>query len=354
MAIVVFWLAFLPVAMTSNLDEVLYQISQLQKSIVLNTTEQAESQQSQIDSLVSSVQHAVQRIGELEEDMSGANAKISNITAELNFTERTMINATADLKMANVKIEQLGDEIVMALNQMGELTKTVENVTERVDLMGTRLSNTEVKLVAADHSIDDAKNKVASLSVKVYNLSDTMTSLESEVQKTGTQLGRVSEGLDRVIDNITSLQQDISKKVSVDSEGKIASSILPGSYSSYTLEDVQWQSLHMAAAAACTATKSRRRTVNAVVPARAGNMCFFTCMDTGHYSCRHAVNVGGYSKQVTDKSVAGSYNAYSCYEKTAKEHTESYWKDGDVLKVRGETELESISYCCCYKDSYST
>ena len=349
MAIVVFWLAFLPVAMTSNLDEVLYQISQLQKSIVLNTTEQAESQQSQIDSLVSSVQHAVQRISELEEGMSGANAKISNITAKLDVTQRAAEETATEIKKADVRIEQLGDEIVMALNQMGELTKMVENVTENVDLMGTRLSNTEVKLVAADHGIDDTNNKVASLSVKVTNFSDTMTSLDSEVQKTGTQLKRVSEGLDKAIDNITSLQQGISKTVSVDSEGKIASSLLPGSYSNYTLEDVQWQSLHMAAAAACTATESKEKTSNVVVPARVGEWCFVTCFETTQSSCRGTIKVGGYSKHVTDNNVAGYFNSYSCQEKVPLENTESHWKDEDILKPRGKTELESISYCCCNK-----
>merc|ERR1711931_618223 len=62
--------------------------------------------------------------------------------------------------------------------------------------------------------------------------------------------------------------------------GKIKQALLPGGYSDFSVEDLQWQSLHMSAAAACrgaTFTGGSGPYANSVYPRNAHQSCHEIC-----------------------------------------------------------------------------
>merc|ERR1712179_242136 len=78
--------------------------------------------------------------------------------------------------------------------------------------------------------------------------------------------------------------------------GKIKQSLLPGGYSDFTVEDLQWQSLHMAAAAACrgsTASGGTGPWNNFVFPRNSKQTCNDICQER-HLVCDATVSLQGY------------------------------------------------------------
>merc|ERR1719370_1335070 len=82
----------------------------------------------------------------------------------------------------------------------------------------------------------------------------------------------------------------------VDEKGRIDQKMLPGSYSTTELEDLQWQSLHMSAAAACRGIVPNDEYgyfANAVLASTTGQSCDFTCAQTSYSTCVAKVSLFG-------------------------------------------------------------
>merc|ERR1712243_526941 len=68
----------------------------------------------------------------------------------------------------------------------------------------------------------------------------------------------VSSELRKMKEQIATLQSEVkilkADAVKLESNKKLKQSLLPGGYGEFSVQDLQWQSLHMAAAAACRAS----------------------------------------------------------------------------------------------------
>ena len=125
---------------------------------------------------------------------------------------------------------------------------------------------------------------------------------------------------------------------------KIKQSVLPAGYDSYSVYDLQWQSLHMAAAAACrgsTASGGTGRNANYVY-SRAGDVsCTSVCGKTQSKYCDAEVSIYGFMKKATKpESIVGVYYNYGCGLSRS-----------DLVedKVHNEYIVNGfyVSYCCC-------
>ena len=132
----------------------------------------------------------------------------------------------------------------------------------------------------------------------------------------------------------------------LDGSNKIKQSYLPGGYDQYSLHDVQWQSLHMAAAAACrgsTPSGGSGGNYNEVYPRQHGQSCKNVCGKTSRKTCDSEITINGFmGKATSNTKKVGVYFNYGCgYGPT--------W--GDEVKMQDiriiDPYLGGVSYCCC-------
>merc|ERR1712142_1024011 len=139
---------------------------------------------------------------------------------------------------------------------------------------------------------------------------------------------------------ITKLKSEITQLKT----GKIKQALLPGGYSDFSVEDLQWQSLHMSAAAACrgaTFTGGSGPYANEVYPRNAHQSCHEICK-AHRRVCDAAVTLQGFmgrAKKETD--AVGLFYNYGCGSRgwTTKELDHS-------VKI---TTRSYLGYCCCRK-----
>jgi len=133
----------------------------------------------------------------------------------------------------------------------------------------------------------------------------------------------------------------------VDGNNKIKQSYLPAGYDKYSLYDIQWQSLHMAAAAACrgsTPTGGNGSFENYVYPRSKGTSCKTVCSETASKYCDAEVSLHGFINKATlskTRQFFGYFYNYGC-------DTTYTW--GDEFAATNESIVQSIpypSYCCC-------
>jgi len=133
----------------------------------------------------------------------------------------------------------------------------------------------------------------------------------------------------------------------LDGNNKIKQSYLPAGYDKYSLYDIQWQSLHMAAAAACRGSVLNGGSgphVNYVYPRKRGVSCTTICLQSTRKRtiCDAEVSIYGNVKKSTNHKlrVSAFYN-YGC-------DTVHTW--GDEVYI-GDTTITSnmnvVSFCCC-------
>ena len=349
LAVLLLWLAILPMCRTSDLDDVLSQISVLQKSIVVNTTDQIDAQQMDIIALLATVKHAVNRMDKLEQALSGASEQIGTLTGQLNSTQE--------------RVGSLEGGMVSVIQQLGDINVLVGNVAESIGTFTAQLNVMDDKVAGVEQEINNTTERVEGMSESLDGISGNVKTLQQEVAKTGNHVASLSAGLNKVIDNVSSLKQDMNQTVKVGKDDKISSSVLPGSYSSHSLEDVQWQSLHMAAAASCIGypTRSGEKSdsehwskTRAVIPAQYGQSCYSTCKETWYKSCAGMVVLGGTDRRIRDRREAGHYITERCWDRPSRDQTESHWRDEDILKSKESCpscdKMESVAYCCCAKE----
>ena len=119
-----------------------------------------------------------------------------------------------------------------------------------------------------------------------------------------------------------------------------------GEYTHYTLAQIEWQSLHMAAAAACrgsTATGGHGPHANVAVARQAGKTCVQQCQNTKMFTlCDAEVSLFGNIGKASTYKIVGSYFNYGCNSA----HT---W--GDEVKAKENASIDGgagyLSYCCC-------
>jgi len=140
----------------------------------------------------------------------------------------------------------------------------------------------------------------------------------------------------------------------VDEKGRIDQKMLPGSYSTTELEDLQWQSLHMAAAAACQGSTKKGGHgdfANAVLASTTGKSCKSTCENTRYQNCDASVSLFGKPYRATSNTqVLGKYYNYGCERKSRMSQDEAAQADDKRLAADlGSTldDYEMFSYCCC-------
>jgi len=156
--------------------------------------------------------------------------------------------------------------------------------------------------------------------------------------------------LQKEIATLAKENKDLKSKFSLlDGNNKIKQSYLPAGYDKYSLYDIQWQSLHMAAAAACrgsTPTGGSGYLANYVYAKKDGVSCTATCWQTTYKNCDAAISIHGYvGKSTKVLQPVGAYYNYGCGM------SRLWYSKGIEEKIKNEqiSSVVYISYCCCRK-----
>ena len=184
-------------------------------------------------------------------------------------------------------------------NVMKNNTK-ISDLEEEVRRLRGNLTLTQTTLQTTDKEVDKLRSENSGLKRNVTSLNRELTTTKEELTETRTEM--------------ESLKSEVESCAKLTSEGRIPQSILPGSYSEYSLEDIQWQSLHMAAAAACRgSTPSNGRHSNRAIPGRDGVTCTQVCSETFFSNCEGSVALMGLQKQaITNTTPVGLFYDYGC------------------------------------------
>ena len=138
----------------------------------------------------------------------------------------------------------------------------------------------------------------------------------------------------------------------LDGNGRLSQSLLEAGYDKYSLYDLGWQSLHMAAAAACrgsTSSGGSGSRENAVlVRNRADKMtCSQICVRTIYSYCDAEVSIHGKTGKATQNGEKiGAFYNYQCGH-AANGGSEVSRSVSDI--TRFPDPYPYYSFCCCRK-----
>ena len=136
----------------------------------------------------------------------------------------------------------------------------------------------------------------------------------------------------------------------LDSNGRLPHNLLVAGYDKYSAYDLAWQSLHMAAAAACRGSTSSGGSGccdNKVMTRNTAERknCAQICAQTAHRNCDAEVSIYGKKGKATKNGmVVGAFYNYSCT-----------WSrnGGSEVSSSDETVMNYsypyFSFCCCRK-----
>ena len=135
----------------------------------------------------------------------------------------------------------------------------------------------------------------------------------------------------------------------LDKNGRLPQDLLAAGYDKYSAYDLAWQSLHMAAAAACrgsTATGGSGPWHNAVmVHAPEKKSCAQICAATAFSNCDVELSILGTNGKATKNGqVVGAFYNYGCNH-AAPGESEVSSSDENVMDYRSRY----FSFCCCRK-----
>merc|ERR1712142_960586 len=183
---------------------------------------------------------------------------------------------------------------------------------------------------------------------------ESMQDVVTRLMRTTSELQKKSQDLDSKMMAEKKKNQEAEAKLAAEitkltseighlKTGKIKQALLPGGYSDYSVEDLQWQSLHMSAAAACrgaTFTGGSGPYANFVYPRNAHQSCTEICK-SHKMVCDAAVTLNGFmgrAKKETD--AVGLFYNYNCGGRgwTTKELDSS---------VKISTNHSYLGYYCC-------
>jgi len=136
----------------------------------------------------------------------------------------------------------------------------------------------------------------------------------------------------------------------LDNNGRLPQNLLVAGYDRYSAYDLTWQSLHMAAAAACrgsTATGGKGGWGNAVLVRNTPDKktCAQICAQTIHNNCDAEVSIYGKNGKATQNGqIVGYFYNYDC------NHADN---GGSEVSVSDKTVMNYsyayFSFCCCRK-----
>ena len=135
----------------------------------------------------------------------------------------------------------------------------------------------------------------------------------------------------------------------LDQNGRLPQSVLTAGYDQYSAFDLAWQSVHMAAAAACrgsTPTGGSGSYDNRVMVRNTADKktCSQICSQSSYPNCDGEVSVYGRERKATqDGEIVGSFYNYNC---------NSALNGGSEVSEVNEAIMSSsiyFSFCCCRK-----
>ena len=279
-----------------NLDNTLLQMARLHKSLI--TSQNATIQQNIKDLRT----ELILKIGKLETENDRQKEKLTENEKKIEELERTQSNLKDEISYLRGKLDKTADKLADSLN----ITQSLQN------------------------SLNNNINSVnATLLGKLRELREIV-----ETEKVD---------LDSVESEVDLLRRE---SVKVGKDGRIDRAVLPGAYKDYTLEEVTWGSLHLAATAACrgyVASGGTGNSGNVVIPVTPKSSCTKTCASTVYRNCDAAVTLIGYLKRsATNGRAVGEYYNYGCGHPHSAKSSEITKTDEKVLRGGG-----ALSYCCC-------
>ena len=138
----------------------------------------------------------------------------------------------------------------------------------------------------------------------------------------------------------------------LNSNGRLPQNLLLAGYNKYSAYDWAWQSLHMAAAAACrgsTASGESGQWANSVrvrnVPGK--KTCAQICLDSGHFrNCDEEVSIYRIKGKATKNGQgAGAFYNHRCNAAWSTGGTEASVPNEAVMNY----DHNYFSFCCCRK-----
>jgi len=138
----------------------------------------------------------------------------------------------------------------------------------------------------------------------------------------------------------------------LDSIGRLSQSLLEAGYDKYSLYDLGWQSLHMAAAAACRGSTSSGGSgccQNAVLVRNTAHRktCSQICAQTVYSNCDAEVSIYGKTGKATKNGeVIGAFYNYGC-GRAAHGGNEVSHSASHI--TRFPSPQPYYSFCCCRK-----
>ena len=134
----------------------------------------------------------------------------------------------------------------------------------------------------------------------------------------------------------------------LDSNGSLSHNLLDAGYDKYSAQDLAWQSLHMAAAAACrgsTASGGTGCCGNTVMARNTAEWksCAQICAQTAYRNCDAEVSIYGKKGKATKNGmVVGEFYNYGCNQAGSGGNEAS--SSDDSVRTIGY-----YSFCCCRK-----
>jgi len=177
----------------------------------------------------------------------------------------------------------------------------------------------------------------------------SLTKKMGEVQHDADLSKRTVDALKTKIANLEKEVKDLkSKQVTLGADHKIDQRLLPAGYSQFSVNDLQWHSLHMAAASACRATTAifGETSVNRVLPRSTQKSCTDVCKASKYKVCDAEISISGTVNKVSSsKNEVAWFANHGCdgkgnygFEPTA--HSDQ------IVKNLGNSNF--FSYCCCH------
>ena len=138
----------------------------------------------------------------------------------------------------------------------------------------------------------------------------------------------------------------------LDSNGRLSQSLYVAGYDKYSSYDLGWQSLHMAAAAACRGSTSSGGTgccENSVLVRNRGDKktCAQICAQSPYSKCEAEVSIHGKTGKATQNGeLIGAFYNYHCnsFDNGGRGVSRSV---SDITRFQGPNPY--YSFCCCRK-----
>jgi len=189
-------------------------------------------------------------------------------------------------------------------------------------------------------------------------LTDAISCLTAGAKSDDTSDSGHAGKLAKLEKEVASLKAELAKAgkpsgfAMLDNNGRLPQNLLAAGYDKYSAYDLAWQSLHMAAAAACrgsTASGGSGPWHNAVMVRNAPDKktCAQICAATAFSNCDAEVSIlGSNGKATKNGQTVGAFYNYGC-NRAVHGGSEVSSSDEKVINYRNFNPY--FSFCCCRK-----